>query len=91
MLENIKAGERICQAVLLRLQKVGNSSNGGVFARGTAEDNSGKIQFIAFEKDIVNRLRELDGPKAFIVSGPVGTRLEMSSSCIMLSSFWITT
>ena len=71
MLENIKAGERICQAVLLRLQKVGNSSNGGVFARGTAEDNSGKIQFIAFEKDIVNRLRELDGPKAFIVSGPV--------------------
>lgn len=71
MLENIKAGERICQAVLLRLQKVGNSSNGGVFARGTAEDNSGKIQFIAFEKDIVNRLRELDAPKAFIVSGPV--------------------
>lgn len=71
MLENIKAGERICQAVLLRLQKVGNSSNGGVFARGTAEDNSGRIQFIAFEKDIVNRLRELDGPKAFIVSGPV--------------------
>ena len=35
MIENIKAGERITQAVLLRLQKVGNSSNGGVFARGT--------------------------------------------------------
>ena len=27
MIENIKAGERITQAVLLRLQKVGNSSN----------------------------------------------------------------
>ena len=26
MIENIKAGERITQAVLLRLQKVGNSS-----------------------------------------------------------------
>lgn len=71
MIENIKAGERITQAVLLRLQKVGNSSNGGIFARGTVEDNSGKIQFIAFERDIVNRLRDLDAPKAFMISGPV--------------------
>ena len=71
MIENIKAGERITQAVLLRLQKVGNSSNGGVFARGTVEDNSGKIQFIAFDRDIVNRLRDLDAPKAFMISGPV--------------------
>ena len=71
MIENIKAGERITQAVLLRLQKVGNSSNGGVFARGTVEDNTGKIQFIAFERDIVNRLRDLDAPKAFMISGPV--------------------
>ena len=71
MIENIKAGERMTQAVLLRLQKVGNSSNGGVFARGTEEDNSGKIQFIAFERDIVNRLRDLDAAKAFMISGPV--------------------
>ena len=71
MIENIKAGERITQAVLLRLQKVGNSSNGGIFAKGTVEDNSGKIQFIAFERDIVNRLRDLDAPKAFMISGPV--------------------
>ena len=71
MIENVKAGERMCQAVLLRLQKVGNSSNGGVFARGTVEDNSGKIQFIAFERDIVNRLRDLDAAKAFVISGPV--------------------
>ena len=71
MIENIKAGERITQAVLLHLQKVGNSSNGGIFARGTVEDNSGKIQFIAFERDIVNRLRDLDAPKAFMISGPV--------------------
>jgi uncharacterized domain HDIG len=71
MIENIKAGERMTQAVLLRLQKVGNSSNGGVFARGTVEDNSGKIQFIAFERDIVNRLRDLEAPKAFMISGPV--------------------
>ena len=36
MIENIKAGERITQAVLLRLQKVGNSSNGGVFRINSA-------------------------------------------------------
>ena len=71
MIENIKAGERMTQAVLLRLQKVGNSSNGGVFARGTVEDNSGKIQFIAFDREIVNRLRDLDAAKAFMISGPV--------------------
>jgi hypothetical protein len=71
MIENIKAGERMTQAVLLRLQKVGNSSNGGVFARGTIEDNSGKIQFIAFDREIVNRLRDLDAAKAFMISGPV--------------------
>jgi len=71
MIETIKAGERLCQAVLLRLQKVGNSSNGGVFARGTVEDNSGKINFIAFDRDIVNKLRDLEGPKAFVISGPV--------------------
>ena len=35
------------------------------------EDNSGKIQFIAFDRDIVNRLRDLDAPKAFMISGPV--------------------
>ncbi len=71
MISEIKAGERFYQAVVLRLQKVGTSSNGGVFAKGTVEDNSGKVQFIAFEKDIVNRLRNLEGPKAYVIAGPV--------------------
>lgn len=71
MISEIKAGERFCQPVVLRLQKVGTSSNGGVFAKGTVEDNSGKVQFIAFEKDIVNRLRNLEGPKAYVIAGPV--------------------
>ncbi len=71
MLNEIKPGQRICQAVILRLQKVGNSSNGGVFARGMAEDNSGKVQFICFEKEIVNRMRNLTGPEAMIVTGNV--------------------
>lgn len=71
MISEIKAGERFYQAVVLRLQKVGTSSNGGVFAKGTVEDNSGKVQFIAFEKDIVNRLRNLEGPKAYVIAGSV--------------------
>lgn len=71
MISEIKAGERLVQAVVLRLQKVGNSSNGGIFAKGTVEDNSGKIQFIAFERDIVRRLQDLEAAKAFMISGPV--------------------
>ena len=35
MIKDFKAGVKICQAALVRVQKVGNSSNGGVFARGT--------------------------------------------------------
>lgn len=71
MLKELKAGEKVCQAVIIRLQKVGNSSNGGVFAKGMAEDNSGRIQFIAFEKGIVNTLRNLDGPQPMMIAGSV--------------------
>ena len=30
MIKDFKAGIKVCQAVLVRVQKVGNSSNGGV-------------------------------------------------------------
>ena len=30
MISDFKAGTKVCQAVLLRVQKIGNSSNGGV-------------------------------------------------------------
>ena len=53
MISDFKAGTKVCQAVLLRVQKIGNSSNGGVFARGLLEDNSGKMPFIVFEAGIV--------------------------------------
>ena len=54
MISDFKAGTKVCQAVLLRVQKIGNSSNGGVFARGFLEDNSGKMPFIVFEAGIVD-------------------------------------
>ena len=53
MISDFKAGAKICQSVLLRVQRVGTSSNGAPFARGLAEDNSGKIPFITFEAGIV--------------------------------------
>lgn len=71
MISNFKAGAKVCQAVLVRVQKVGNSSNGGVFARGMLEDNSGRIAFICFEAALVDKLRDLEGPAAFMAGGVV--------------------
>ena len=34
MISDFKAGAKICQSVLLRVQRVGTSSNGAPFARG---------------------------------------------------------
>lgn len=71
MIKDLKAGTKVCQPMLVRVQKVGNSSNGGVFARGMLEDNSGRIAFICFEKLLVDRLRDLEGPAAFMIGGNV--------------------
>ena len=71
MILDFKAGNKICQAVLLRVQKIGNSSNGGVFARGVIEDNSGKIPFICFEGGIVEAMRTFDGAKVMMITGNV--------------------
>lgn len=71
MINEFKAGLKIEQAVLLRLQKIGTSSNGGVFARGLIEDNSGCVPFICFEAGIVDKLRAFEAPRAVRVGGNV--------------------
>ena len=71
MLNDLKAGQKMCQAALVRVQKVGNSSNGGVFARGTLEDNGGHLAFICFEAALVEKMRNLEAPTAFMVGGDV--------------------
>lgn len=71
MINEFKAGSKICQAALVRVQKVGNSSNGGVFARGILEDNSGRIPFICFDAATVEKMRMLEGPSAFMIAGAV--------------------
>lgn len=71
MIKDFKAGAKIIQPALVRVQKIGNSSNGGVFARGLLEDNSGRIPFICFEAGLVDKLRQLEGAEAFMISGAV--------------------
>ena len=71
MIKDFKAGSKIIQPALVRVQKIGNSSNGGVFARGLLEDNSGRIAFICFEAGLVDKLRQLEGAESFMVSGAV--------------------
>ena len=71
MIIDFKAGTRICQPALLRVLKIGNSSNGGVFARGMLDDNSGHIPFICFEAALVDKLRQVEGQAAFMISGNV--------------------
>jgi 3'-5' exoribonuclease len=55
----------------MRLQKAGQSSNGGVFARGTVEDNSGALSFICFDKETVETLKEINGATPIVIFGVV--------------------
>lgn len=71
MISDFKAGSKVCQAILLRVLKVGNSSNGGVFARGMIEDNSGRMPFICFEASLVDKMRDLEGAVPFMMAGSV--------------------
>lgn len=72
MLSELRAGQAVLrQAALVRVQKVGVTSKGGVFARGILEDNSGHVAFICFEAALAEKMRGLEGPTAFLVSGSV--------------------
>lgn len=71
MINDFKAGIKVCQAAVVRVQKIGNASNGKLFARGTIEDNSGRIPFVCFDGASVEKLQGVDAPTAFMVSGAV--------------------
>lgn len=49
MIRDLQLGNAMEQPCLVRLQKVGTSSNGKPYAKGLLEDNSGCIPFICFE------------------------------------------
>lgn len=73
MISEMKAGQTVCQPLIVRTLRSGNSSNGGVFVRGTVEDNSGSMPFISFEQRIVDKLRGPDRTKSsvYLVTGKV--------------------
>ncbi|KYZ77047.1 hypothetical protein AXX12_02595 [Anaerosporomusa subterranea] len=71
MLAQFRVGDEIRHSVLMRLQKAGQSSNGGVFARGTVEDNSGTLSFICFERETVELLKEVNGATPMVIFGVV--------------------
>lgn len=71
MLSDFKAGEKIKHICLCKVQKVGTSSNGGVFARGTIQDNSMTLPFICFDSNTIEKFKELSTAKAFHVFATV--------------------
>ena len=73
MISEMKAGQTVCQPLIVRTLRSGNSSNGGVFVRGTVEDNSGSMPLISFEQRIVEKLRRPGRTKSsvYLVTGKV--------------------
>lgn len=84
MISEFQAGMKIKQPLVVRLQKVGISSNGAPFARGLAEDNSGCLPFICFEMGLVEKLRGLTAPTAFILGGNVDINRYASDMSLQL-------
>lgn len=64
MIKDVRLGNDLEQPCLVRLQKVGTSSNGKAYARGLLEDNSGTLPFICFEAGPINRLAHHGGTDA---------------------------
>lgn len=71
LIKDMKLGSKVQQVLLLRVQKIATSSKGSPYARGLAEDRSGRLQFICFERGSVDRLTKVDGPTPFKVGGTV--------------------
>lgn len=71
MLKDFKAGDKIRHITIMKIQKIGQTSTGGVFARGTAQDNSATAPFVSFDANVVERLRLLEGPTAMLVYAQV--------------------
>lgn len=71
MISDLKLGEKIDQPCLVRLQKIGTSSNGKAYAKGLLEDNTGCLPFICFEAGPIGRLQKLEEPRPMKIGGTV--------------------
>lgn len=71
LLKEFRAGDRVQQAVLLHLQKFGTAVNGKKYARGTIQDNSGAMNFICFNDNVAEEIRNLPNPSVVMAIGQV--------------------
>ena len=71
MIKDLQLGNAMEQPCLVRLQKIGTSSNGKAYAKGVLEDNSGSVPFICFEAGPISRLWSLTAPSPCQISGKV--------------------
>lgn len=69
MISEIKANNAVETVAIVSLSKAGTAKNGSLYANGTLEDKSGKIQFVSFEEDIVKKLQEHPAPNAWKIGG----------------------
>lgn len=71
MISELKVGDKIHIALVVRIQKFGTSSNGKPFARGFLDDASGQIPFITFDVDVVDKLHTVEQPVPYVIHGSV--------------------
>ncbi len=71
MISEFTVGQKVHAALLVRIQKIGISSNGKPFARGLLEDASGQVGFICFDEETVNKLRLIEQPVPYVIAGTV--------------------
>ena len=71
MISELKIGQKVHAAFLVRVNRIGISSNGKNFARGFLDDASGQIGFICFDQDAVEKLRSVEQPSPFVIAGSV--------------------
>ena len=71
LLKEFRSGDKMRQAVLLHMQKMGTAVNGKKYARGTIQDNSGAMNFICFGDSIAEAVRDLPNPSVIIAIGQV--------------------
>lgn len=71
MLKDFQAGDKIRHTTLIKVQKIGPTSTGGIFARGILQDNSGMMNFICFEGGIIEKMRKIEGFAPALVAGQI--------------------
>ncbi|MDO4178804.1 MAG: HD domain-containing protein [Phascolarctobacterium sp.] len=69
MIKDLHIGDKITQACICKVIKIGIGNNGAPFARGTLEDKSGSLPFICFEASNVEKMKEVVISGVYMVSG----------------------